>query len=292
MHKWGIIVSTYGNSEVRLRRALSSLQSTAMPYDLYVRGAVLTYQQELKHYEVCRSFGAQYLESAKWRNYDVARCVRRVQNEMIAFVKDDLFFPHNWLEVMDFFWTRNENVGSVGWAMIEAWELVSAGLWRSEDQFWEITELPKVQRQDLKTTLMDRNYSNCDAPIFTDATSPPCWTFRRNDFERMDGFYWVGPGDQSCMYADLYWPRGMLCVNLPYPAVLHRKEASTRDYCFERGIAGLGQDRSIWGSPETLEEYRQRWGVKFQDKRRDTCERYCYPLMNAGANRSLNWIRT
>jgi len=296
MNKWGIVVCTYGNSEQRLTKLLESLKAASLPYDLWVRGSVHTYQQELIQREICEQFGGQYMESAQWRVYESARAVRVVQNPFIAILKDDLVMGESWLDAMDFFWENNERVGSVGWNYIQASELVEAGVWSHEDDFWE-GKMPEIDRQQLLYKIpFDRQIVDSrvpvDFPTFTDAPCPMAWTLRREDFVRFDGFRMVGPGDNSCMYADLCWDHGLVCVNIPFPVLFHRREASTREYCKDHGIPDLGYEPKIWMKADLEEEYKQRWGVEsFWWRRCYTTEKYVRPLMMSGLIQTLKFWR-
>jgi len=295
MNEWGIVVCTYGNSEQRLVKTLESLKGDAVPYDLYVRGAVKDYQQELTHYAICDRFGATYLESGRWRYYEPARIIRRVKNPMIAILKDDIVMGKNWLTAMDWFWKHNEKIGSVGWNLIEAWELVNARIWQVEDDFWT-KPMPDLNRgqlamlcQSQSKTMNDPRLSDDDMPTFTDAPLPVAWTLKRSDFEAMDGYRMVGPGDNSCMYADLCWPSGLRCVNLGAPIVYHRKQTSTREYLASNNITSLGQDTMIWISGPLHDEYVKRWSDPFWLRRVKTWQGFVFPANGTGDRQKLEW---
>jgi len=289
MEKWGIVLCTYGNSEQRLTKLLESLHQQGeggIPFDLWIRGSVLTYQQELAHREIAERYGAEYMESARWRVYEPARAIRIVQNPYIAILKDDIVMGKHWLEAMDFFWENNERVGSVGWGYIQAEELVAAGIWEEEDDFWT-KPIPSLSRKEILELIPIEKRSvdyraPVDTPTLTDAPCPMAWTLRREDFVRLNGFVMVGPGDNSCMYADLCWDHGLICVNIPFPPLFHRRETSTREYCRDRNIPNLGHDPGIWRKPHLEEEYCKRWEVpSFWWRRNYTTDTYIKPLLES-----------
>lgn len=314
MNKWGIVVCTYGNSEQRLTMLLESLKKTNIPYDLWVRGSVHTYQQELVQRDVCERFGGQYMESARYRVYEPTRAIRIVQNPYIAILKDDIVMGDNWLEAMDYFWENNEKVGCVGWSYVQAEELVRAGIWEKEDDFWT-KPMPDMTRREIIERIPNWAFRSgapfatgegevtegkymvdarvpMDEPTVTDCPCPMAWTLKREDFVRFDGFWYVGPGDNSAMYADLCWDDGLICVNIPFPVIFHRRQTSSKEYCEDHGLINLGYDPQFWWTPRLDKEYRERWGgPTWVDRRIFTMNSYVLPLTESGFMKTLQyWI--
>lgn len=273
MERWAVIVSTYGDSENRLRATLTSARSGVKnpPFDLYVRGAFSSYVQYRKQRQVAEEFNATYMESGRWRHWEVACTVDVVRNDMIYFIKDDIVLGNDWLYATDYAWINNENISQLGLSFVEAWEMKNVGLIENEDQMWSFSAPPNVNLRLMVNELAKQKQMRCIFPNM-DATQPylffgSCpfaWSFRRQDWVDWNATYFCGPGDTSVLHAILGTKRGAIPLLLPYPITMHRRQQSTENYCRDHGVSGLGQlPGQFWRCPELEVEFTRRWGKTF-----------------------------
>lgn len=271
MKKWAVIISTYGHSKFRLTKTIESIvNGTKIPYDLWVRGASEDYWQQCEQREVANNFGVNFMESARWRHWELANSVKTVKNPMIAFVKDDIIFPEGWLEAIDYFWENNPiiPIGSVGTVFLEAWELVNAGILESEDEMW--SKKITIQRWQYDEIAQAKNIKYTHGvgykhPFPCIGTCPFAYTIKREDFHNWNGSYYAGPGDTTVIYAYLALLHGKLSFYLPYPTVLHRKAQSSFEYWKYHKVQDTDAWPLIWYSKELGEDFKSRWQMTWDE---------------------------
>lgn len=270
--RWGIVVSTYGRSEQRLTHTLKFLRErTAVPFDLYVRGAGEDYWQIQTQRHTASKFGAQFHEDFRWRHYGPSLAFQCVTNEYLGYFKDDIVVGHNWLEAIDYFWTHNDNVpiAQVGLSFIEAWELVSIGHLKTEDDMWKGTvDITRDQLMSAATIANAKVHSHVPhvlVPILSLGSCPFAWTLKRKDFFDFEGPYYVGPGDNSNLWGALAAKHEKISFMLPYPVTVHRRQQSTSDYLNYHAIASLSEHKGkFWFCEQLHQEFKSRWRVDYQ----------------------------
>lgn len=274
MNKWGIIVSTYGNSHIRLTKTLESITyRTKVPFDLWVRGASEDYWQECRQREVAEKFGAKFMESARWRYWEPARSFRVVKNPYLAYCKDDIVMGYSWLEAMDCFWENNPelNIGSVGWTLIEAWELINAKMINIKDDIWKdglcIERADFNKHVEPERRMHDPRFPAV-LPALSDCACPVAWTLKREDFVNFNGFYYVGSGDNYAMYGHLCLKNEKLVFNIPYPTLLHRGGTSTEEFIKRHQLKYGLADAGLWSSDIEKKDYERRWGKSWEENQK------------------------
>lgn len=272
MQKWGIIVSTYGNSEFRLTQTLKSMtEKTKIPFDLHVRAFAEDYWQLQGIRKTADKFGAKFQESFRWRHWEPSCAFQIVENEMLGFFKDDIIVGQDWLEAIDYFWTMNPDVpiSQVGLAFVEAMELEVVGILKDRDDMWRLSrnverlELNEIANKCGKWRSVHHQFSE-DHPILSFGSCAFQWTIRRKDFFDWNGPYWVGPGDQSCIYGGLGVKNRHLPFLLCWPSSLHRGAQSTYEYCKVHGLRGLPDTSDkFWPAKPLLNDFIRRWGLPY-----------------------------
>ena len=275
MNRWAVIVSTYGSSSERLMHTLRSLTlGTSVPHDLWVRGAVEDYWQQCEQRHIAEQFGARYMEAARWRHWEAASAFQVVDNPMAVLMKDDLILPQGWLESIEYFWDSNQGVpiGLAGLTFVEAWELVACGLLETEDDMWRVG-LGVETRAQLAKLAFDRGATITHGiaepyPMRSIGACPFAYAVNREQWEGLGAPLCCGPGDTSVLYGALLARNGFLSTLLPWPVVLHRKCASTREYCAAHGLESLWDPKAqgrFWHSAVLEEDFVRRWGATFKE---------------------------
>jgi len=280
MNEWAVIVSTYGNSKFRLTKTIESIVGgTKMPYDLWIRGASEDYWQQCEQREVADKFGANFMECARWRHWDLANCVKTVKNPMIAFVKDDIIFQEGWLDATDYFWKNNPQIpiASVGPVFIEAWELLNVGFIKDLDEMWDIKL--DITRFQLNTIALSKNVKFHTAfplnkPLPYMGTCPFAYTIKREDFFNWNGPYYAGPGDTTVIYGYLGLLHGKFSFYLNQPTVIHRiGRSSTEWWEYHKDIHEKAR-QLIWWSEELDKDFQARWKMTWKDFQITACNKF------------------
>jgi len=271
MKKWAIIVSTYGNSRFRLTKTIESIvNGTKMPYDLWVRGASEDYWQQCQQREVAIQFNAKFMESARWRHWELSNSVKTVENPMIAFVKDDIIFPEGWLEAIDYFWENNPQIplASVGPAFIEAWELLNIGYIKDLDGLWnkkiDIGRLELNEIAQKKGVKFHSGFTSVK-PFPSIGTCPFAYTIKRKDFFDWNGAYYAGPGDTTAVYGYLGLLHGKFSIYLSRPTAIHRVGRSSTEWWEYHKNEHEKTKELIWWSETLGRGFKARWGMTWEE---------------------------
>jgi len=234
--------------------------------------------------KICDDFNVRFVELPKWSwaTANTDNAIRNCDAEIVGYLNDDMVISENSIETMIEFWERNKffKLGAVGWMIINAWELVAAGIIEHEKRFYPPDwNTGKIIRNDLITKIREGDripeFDYFEKPILSGVPTGWAFSIRKDVFNEIGG---LGIGGVIEAVGLAIWEAGYLVVNIQTPPLLHAQGIASKvmgkskDACF-----GNYEIQNMMGrNPGAKEEYIKKWNMDWVEHSDKIHKQYVY----------------